>query len=281
MAALDAINNLPPLREVISTHDLRAEKKLGQNFLLDLNLTRKIARAAEDRIGHTVFEIGPGPGGLTRGLLLEGAEKLIALEYDVRAIAALEGLVQASAGRLQVHHQDALEADLLTLAPEGPRAIVANLPYNIATPLLVNWLRQICENEGAYSSMTLMFQKEVAERICAAPGSKAYGRLAVLASWLCDCRLLFDVPASAFTPAPKVTSSIAQLLTKKLERDQPAFATVEALTAAAFGQRRKMIRSSLKHYAGAISICGLDDTLRAENLTKDDFIALARAVEGL
>ncbi len=270
----DRWDNLPPLRDVIAAHDLRAEKKLGQNFLLDSNITDKIAQSAGNLTEKTVFEIGPGPGGLTRSLLKAGAKKVIAVEFDPRAVAALQDLINRAEGRLTVIEGDALKTDLSALAPKGPRAIVANLPYNIATPLLINWLRQIYE-ENAFSSMTLMFQKEVVQRICAAPGTKSYGRLSVLSQWLCDCRRAFDLPPSAFTPPPKVTSSIVQLTPKALPEKQPDFKSVEKLTAAAFGQRRKMIRSSLKDYLPALEKAGIDPTLRAEQLSISQFIALA------
>jgi 16S rRNA (adenine1518-N6/adenine1519-N6)-dimethyltransferase len=268
------ISSLPPLRDVIKEHDLRAEKKLGQNFLLDLNLTDKIARAAGDLNDITVFEIGPGPGGLTRSLLLVPSKKVIAIEYDPRAIKALEGLKIAAKDRLDIFHADALETNLTALS-DAPRAIIANLPYNIATPLLVNWLRQIKETPDSYRSMTLMFQKEVAQRITATVGDKAYGRLAVLSQWLCDVKISFDVPASAFTPPPKVTSSIVHFRPKKLAVQPPSFKSVEILTAAAFGQRRKMIRSSLKNYQQFFEVVGLDETMRAENISPEKFIELA------
>ncbi|MCB9988105.1 MAG: 16S rRNA (adenine(1518)-N(6)/adenine(1519)-N(6))-dimethyltransferase RsmA [Rhodospirillales bacterium] len=267
-------DNLPPLRDVIARHNLRAEKKLGQNFLLDANITDKIARSAGDLSDKTVFEIGPGPGGLTRSLLKAGAKKVIAIEYDPRAIAALQDLVAAAGGQLTVIHGDALKTDLLSLAPDGPRAIVANLPYNIATPLLIGWLRQT-HGGRAYDSMTLMFQKEVVQRICAVPGGRDYGRLSVLSQWLCDCRKVFDLPPGAFTPPPKVTSSIVQLIPKTLSNDQPDFQTIEKLTAAAFGQRRKMLRSTLKEYLPVLEQAGIDPTNRAEQITVDQFINLA------
>lgn len=270
------INTLPPLREVIRAHDLRAEKKLGQNFLLDLNLTQKIARAAGDLSGCAVFEIGPGPGGLTRALLLEGAERLTAIEFDPRAVLALEDLKAAAEGRLTVLQQDALQTDLLALAGDRPAAVVANLPYNIATPLLIGWLRQIRRRPQAYRSLTLMFQKEVVQRIAAGPGGKEYGRLSVLCQWLCRAQAKFDIPPAAFTPPPKVTSSVVHLIPRPPEPDAPRFESVEAVTAAAFGQRRKMIRSSLKDYAAEMEELGLDPQSRAENLTVAQFVALAR-----
>lgn len=279
----DPISALPPLRDVIRDNGLRAEKKLGQNFLLDLNLTGKIARAAGKLDGCTVFEIGPGPGGLTRAILSSGAKKLIAVEYDPRAIGALQTLQEASEGRLHIVQRDALETSLMDLAKEyeteGPYVVIANLPYNIATPLLTGWLEEIHADQGRYRELVLMFQKEVAQRICAKPSQKTYGRLSIISQWLCDCKLMFDVPASAFTPPPKVTSSIVRLVPKKQDH-LPAFETMEKLTAAAFGQRRKMIRGSLKDYMPQIESCGLRPEARAEELSIDDFIKLARAIEG-
>ena len=272
------LSALPPLRDVIRDHDLRAEKKLGQNFLLDLNLTDKIVRAAGDLTNIHAIEIGPGPGGLTRSLVSANTASVTALEYDPRAIQALQGLVEASRGKLTLYHQDALTVDIVTYT-SAPRAIIANLPYNIATPLLVGWLRVIHNNPNDITSMTLMFQKEVALRIAAQVGDKAYGRLAVLSQWLCDTKLKFDVPASAFKPAPKVTSSIIYLKTKILKDVQPAFETVEKLTAMAFGGRRKMIRQSLKPYRHLFEKLDLDETLRAENLSPAQFIQLALLVE--
>lgn len=275
-----AVDDLPPLRDVIAAHHLRAEKKLGQNFLLDQNITDKIARHAaqgvDDFSEHTVFEIGPGPGGLTRSLLREGAGNVIAVEFDPRAVAALQGLVDAAGGRLSVIQGDALDADLTALY-DGPRMIVANLPYNIATPLLIGWLRQIRTAQDAFSGMVLMFQKEVAQRIVAQPNTKAYGRLSVISQWLCDCKILFDLSPAAFTPPPKVTSSVMRFTPKTLHDGAPDFKAVEAVAAAAFNQRRKMIRSSLKDYAAAIEACALDPSLRAEDLSVQDFIDLAKA----
>lgn len=269
------IDALPPLRDVIRAHGLRAEKKLGQNFLLDLNLTGKIARAAGDLSG-TVFEIGPGPGGLTRAILHTDAHKVVAVEYDTRAIEALHSLKDAAQGRLDIIHADALATDLTALGHPAPYHVVANLPYNIATPLLIGWLKQV-RDKNAFQSFTLMFQKEVAQRIAAKHGDDAYGRLAIMAQWLCDAKLAFDVPASAFTPPPKVTSSIVRLVPKVLDADAPSFDAVERVTAAAFQQRRKMIRSSLKNYLPVIEQLGIDPQKRAEELRVDDFIAMAKA----
>ncbi len=274
------LSSLPPLREIIREHDLRAEKKLGQNFLLDLNLTDKIVRAAGNLTDCTVFEIGPGPGGLTRSLLgNDGVKKVIAIEFDPRAVKALQSLNDVAENHLDIIHGDALESDLCSLS-NAPRAIVANLPYNIATPLLINWLRQIRGGDDSYRSMTLMFQKEVAQRITARVGDKSYGRLAVLCQWLCDVKLSFDVPASAFTPPPKITSSIVHFRPKEDIGEVPAFESVGKITAAAFGQRRKMIRSSLKSYSQFFEAVGLDETMRAENMSVAQFITLAKLSEG-
>lgn len=272
------IDSLPPLRDVIRLHDLRAEKKLGQNFLLDLNLTQKIARAAGNLAGLNVIEIGPGPGGLTRALLKSAALSVTAVEYDPRAIEALQSLKQASSGRFQIIAADALETDVTALCC-APRAIVANLPYNIATPLLIGWLRHLRRDFSSFDVMALMFQKEVAQRLTALPGTKAYGRLSVMAQWLCDVRSAFDIPPSAFTPSPKVVSTVVYFKPKKPDSDMPSFDAMEQVTESAFGQRRKMIRSSLKKYSDALSQCGLNDMLRAENLTVQDYVAICRAVK--
>ena len=269
---------LPPLREVIARHGLAARKALGQNFLFDLNLTRRIARAAGPLDGFTVIEIGPGPGGLTRALLMEGATRLIVIERDDRAIAALEEIAKAFPGRLTIIAGDALDTDYAALAAGHPAKIVANLPYNIATPLLVGWLG------GAswppfYASLTLMFQKEVAERIVARPGGKAFGRLSVLSQYLCDTKKLFDVNRSAFTPPPKVTSSIVQLVPKASPYPACRLAALERVTAAAFGQRRKMLRASLKGILTdpetILAELGIDPQLRAEQLPVEAFARLA------
>jgi 16S rRNA (adenine1518-N6/adenine1519-N6)-dimethyltransferase len=274
------IDDLPPLREVIRRHDLRARKSLGQNFLLDLNLTARIARAAGPLDGVTVIEVGPGPGGLTRALLTEGARRVIAIERDARAIAALEEIAAHYPGRLTVIEGDALDFDPRPHLDGGPARIVANLPYNIATPLLVGWLTAEPWPPW-YDRMVLMFQREVAERIVATPGSKTYGRLSVLAGWRTQSKILFDIAPSAFVPPPKVTSSVVQLL----PRAEPAACDAGALqrvTEAAFGQRRKMLRQSLKSL-GADSLALLDaaeiePTARAEEISVDGFVRLARAV---
>jgi 16S rRNA (adenine1518-N6/adenine1519-N6)-dimethyltransferase len=274
------IDDLPPLREVIRRHDLRARKSLGQNFLLDLNLTARIARAAGPLDGVTVIEVGPGPGGLTRALLTEGARRVIAIERDARAIAALEEIAAHYPGRLTVIEGDALDFDPRPHLDGGPARIVANLPYNIATPLLVGWLTAEPWPPW-YDRMVLMFQREVAERIVAQPGGKTYGRLSVLAGWRTQAKILFDIAPSAFVPPPKVVSSVVQLL----PRTEPAACDAGALqrvTEAAFGQRRKMLRQSLKSL-GADSLALLDaaeiePTARAEEISVDGFVRLARAV---
>jgi 16S rRNA (adenine1518-N6/adenine1519-N6)-dimethyltransferase len=268
---------LPPLRDIIRRFELGARKSLGQNFLLDLNLTRRIARAAAPLANANIIEIGPGPGGLTRALLLEGARHVTAIERDPRCIAALAELDAAFPGRLSIVEGDALEIDVASLAP-APRKIVANLPYNIATPLLIRWLGEA----RAFESLTLMFQKEVAERLAAAPGSGAYGRLSVLTQWLCSVRLAFDVPPQAFVPAPKVTSTVVQLVPRALPLASCDQALLERVTAAAFGQRRKMLRQSLKALGGdtaaLIAAAGVTPTARAEELSVEQFCALARAL---
>jgi 16S rRNA (adenine1518-N6/adenine1519-N6)-dimethyltransferase len=274
---MNAHLNLPPLREVIERYGLMAKKSLGQNFLLDLNLTAKIARAAGNLNGKNVIEIGPGPGGLTRALLLEGAKHVTAIERDERCIAALRELAAAFPGRLTIIEGDALATDIPSLVA-APRKIVANLPYNIATPLLLRWLDQA----RSYDSLTLMFQKEVAERLAAAPDSGAYGRLSVIAQFLCDVHLAFDIPPQAFVPPPKVTSTVVQLI----PRAEPLAACdkgkLERVTAAAFGQRRKMLRQSLKSLGGntaaMMAAAGVEPTARAETLSVKQFCALARAL---
>ncbi len=277
----DTPPELPFAKDILAASGLRAEKKFGQNFLLDSNVTDKIARNANLSEGTHVFEIGPGPGGLTRSLLLSPCEDVTAIEFDPRAIEALNPLIKAAAGKLKLIAADALEVDLCSLS-SAPRAIVANLPYNVATPLLIKWLGQIAnQREEAFTSMTLMFQKEVADRITADKGSKAYGRLSILVQWLCNVRQIYTLPASAFTPPPKVKSAVVHFTPKPISPNEPKFTTIEKLTAAAFGQRRKMIRSSLKAYADAIEACGLNPEKRAEDLSVEDFITLARKIDGL
>ncbi len=275
----DAVSALSPLREVIAEFDLNPKKSLGQNFLLDLNVTDKIVRCAQERFSGVwsdvhALEIGPGPGGLTRSLIKSDVKRVTAIEFDERAVAAQKVLTDVSGGRLDVFQQDALECDLLKLS-NAPRIIVANLPYNIATPLLIKWLKDIRKDSQSYASMTLMFQKEVAERVCAAPQTKAYGRLAVMAQWLCDVEIVYDLPPSAFTPPPKVDSAVVHFTPRVLEQNAPDFSEVERVTAAAFGQRRKMVRSSLKDYNYALEALEIDGTRRAETLSVQEFLDIA------
>jgi 16S rRNA (adenine1518-N6/adenine1519-N6)-dimethyltransferase len=274
---VDGLANLPPLREVIAAHGLDARKRLGQHFLLDLNLTRRIARAAAPLDQGLVIEVGPGPGGLTRALLLEGAERVVAIEIDARAVGALKELQAVADGRLEIVEADALKVDLAALGPP-PRRIVANLPYNVSTALLVGWLHQADQ----ITDMVLMFQKEVVDRLAAQPRSKDYGRLSVLAQHVCTVQRLFDIAPSAFVPPPKVVSSVARL------RPRPAgrladLRPLEKVTAAAFGQRRKMLRSSLAGvFASPVAVLeglGLPPTARAEELSVDDFVRLAMALD--
>lgn len=271
---------LPPLRDVIRRFELSAKKSLGQNFLLDLNLTGRIARAAGPLSGVTVVEVGPGPGGLTRALLSEGANRVIAIERDTRAVSALAELAARYLGRL-----DVIEDDALTFNPrgrmDGTARIVANLPYNIATPLLIGWLTTEPWPPW-FDMMVLMFQREVAERIAALPGSKTYGRLSVLAQWRCEVKLLFDIAPTAFVPPPKVTSSLVRLVprAKPLPCDRDV---LERVTQAAFGQRRKMLRQSLKtltpHAIAWLETTGIDATARAEDIPVEGFVALTRTLQ--
>ena len=270
------VPELPPLRDVIRRHDLTARKSLGQNFLLDLNLTRRIARAAAPLDQCAVIEIGPGPGGLTRALLLEGARHVTAIERDQRCVAALGELAAAFPGRLTVIEGDALALDPAQLV-SVPRKLIANLPYNIATALLLHWLPDI----AAYDSLTLMFQKEVAQRLAAAPRSKDYGRLSVMTQFMCEVRPLFDIPPRAFVPAPKVTSTVVRLVPRAAPRGDCGFGDLERVVAAAFGQRRKMLRQSLKPLWPVpephLLASGIAPTARAEELSVEQFCVLARA----
>jgi 16S rRNA (adenine1518-N6/adenine1519-N6)-dimethyltransferase len=279
---LSAPDPLPPLREVIARHGLMAKKALGQNFLLDLNLTGRIARASGPLEGATVVEVGPGPGGLTRALLAGGAGRVIAIERDARCLPALAEIAAAYPGRLEVIEGDALKVDFGSLTAGAPARIVANLPYNVGTNLLTGWLTGEAWPPW-YRSLTLMFQKEVAQRIVAAPGSDPYGRLGVLAGWRTTARIMFDVAPSAFVPPPKITSSVVHLV-PRAEPLPCAVRMLERVTLAAFGQRRKMIRQSLKGLVRdpmpLIEAAGLDPTERAENLTIEDFCRLARLAEG-
>jgi 16S rRNA (adenine1518-N6/adenine1519-N6)-dimethyltransferase len=273
------IDDLPPLREVIRRHGLSAKKSLGQNFLLDLNLTTRIARAAGELEGTTVIEVGPGPGGLTRALLALGARRVIAIERDARAIAALAEIAARYPGRLDIVEGDALQFDARAHLGEARARVVANLPYNIATALLVAWLTTEPWPPW-YDALVLMFQREVAERIVAAPGCKSYGRLAVLANWRCETKIMFDVAPSAFVPPPKVTSSVVRLIprTAPLACDATA---LQKVTEAAFGQRRKMLRQSLKPLGSdalaLLAAAGIEPTARAEEIAVEGFVKLANA----
>ena len=277
---MSQIDDLPPLRDVIARFDLAPKKSLGQNFLLDLNLTARIARAAGPLSGAAVVEVGPGPGGLTRALLAEGAAHVVAIERDDRCVAALAEVAAHYPGRLTVVAGDALAIDMASLVPAGSRAlVVANLPYNIATPLLVGWLRSEPWPPW-FQSLTLMFQREVAERIVAVPGDKAYGRLGVLAGWRATGEIAFDVAAQAFTPPPKVTSSVVHLVPRAtpLACDPDM---LERVVAAAFGRRRKMLRQSLKSLGldvtALLTAAGIVATRRAEEIDVAGFVALANA----
>lgn len=274
------MTDLPPLREVVRRFELRARKSLGQNFLLDLNLTARIARAAGPLEGVTVIEVGPGPGGLTRALLTEGAKRVVAIERDRRCVAALEELAETYPGRLKVIEGDALDFDPRAHLDSGPTRIVANLPYNIATALLVRWL-SVEPWPPFYDSLVLMFQREVAERIVAGPADESYGRLSVFTGWRTEARILFDVNPSAFVPPPKVTSSIVRLVPRAAPLPCER-AMLERVTAAAFGQRRKMLRASLRTLgtdpAALLARAGIDPTKRAEEIGIDGFVALANAL---
>jgi len=267
---------LPPLRETIARHGLDARKRLGQHFLLDLNLTRRIARAAQPLDQGTIIEVGPGPGGLTRALLLEGAARVVAVEVDRRAIDALHELQAVAEGRLEVVEGDALAMNPAALGLP-PRRIVANLPYNISTALLVRWLHAA----DKIADMVLMFQKEVVDRLAAVPRTKDYGRLSVLAQHVCEVRRLFDVAPSAFVPPPKVTSSVARLTPRPANQRLADLGPLERLTAGAFGQRRKMLRGALSGLfadpASVLRALGLSPTARAEELSIGDFVRLADA----
>jgi 16S rRNA (adenine1518-N6/adenine1519-N6)-dimethyltransferase len=273
------IDDLPPLRDVIRRHDLRARKSLGQNFLLDLNLTGRIARAAGDLTGVTVIEVGPGPGGLTRALLAEGAKRVIAVERDERALAAIEEIAARYPGQLEIVPGDALEFDPVPYLDGGPARVVANLPYNIATPLLIGWLTTEPWPPW-FDQLVLMFQREVAERIVAKTGGKSYGRLAVLTGWRCEAKILFDISPSAFVPPPKVTSSVVRLVPRAVPLACDATA-LQRVTEAAFGQRRKMLRQSLKSLgidpAALLTPAGIEPTARAEEIPVEGFVRLARA----
>lgn len=278
---MSTIDNLPPLRDVIAIHGLTARKSMGQNFLLDMNLTAKIARQAGDLSNCDILEIGPGPGGLTRGLLAEGARKVLAIEKDARCMAALSEIAEAYPGRLEVVSADALDFQPTThLTP--PIRVVSNLPYNIGTELLVRWLTP-ASWPPFWQSLTLMFQKEVAQRIVAQPGSKAYGRLAILSQWRTEAHIVMELPPAAFTPPPKVHSAVVHL-TARAEPLYPANAKIlSRVVASAFNQRRKMLRAALKSVAPDIEdkilAAGLKPTDRAEQISIEGFCALARQLE--
>ena len=277
-----SIDNLPPLRDVIATHELAAKKSLGQNFLLDLNLTSKIARLAGDLKNCDVLEIGPGPGGLTRGLLAEGARRVLAIEKDPRCMPVMAEIAAAYLGRLQAINGDALDVNPLEHLT-APIKIAANLPYNVGTELLVRWLTPP-EWPPFWVSLTLMFQREVAQRIVATPGSKAYGRLALLAQWRSDPKIVMDLPPEVFSPPPKVNSAVVHLIALPAPRFEADAATLNRVVAAAFNQRRKMLRSALKSLDPAIedhlNAVGIKPTERAEQVGLEEFCALARSLKG-
>lgn len=279
---MSGIDNLPPLREVIDKHGIAAKKSLGQNFLLDLNLTAKIARLAGDLSGADVLEIGPGPGGLTRGLLAEGARRVLAIEKDPRCMAALEEIAAHYPGQLSVINGDALEVDPLAHLT-SPIKIAANLPYNVGTELLVRWLTPP-EWPPFWESLTLMFQREVAQRIVATPGSKAYGRLALLAQWRSEPRIVLDLPPEAFSPPPKVSSAVVHLTALPAPRFPADPAVLNKVVAAGFNQRRKMLRSALKPLGPDVEdhliAAGIKPTERAEQVPLEAFCALARSFAG-
>lgn len=274
-------DGLPPLREVMRALGLTAKKSLGQNFLLDFNLTRRIARAAAPLEGVTVVEIGPGPGGLTRALLLEGASRIVAIEKDRRCLPALEDIAALYPGRLHVVAADAKDFDYIALALSSPARIVANLPYSVATPLLISWLKSDPWPPW-FDRMVLMFQREFAERIVAPPGGKDYGRLSVLAQWRTEPRILFTLPAAAFTPRPKVDSALVELVPKAEPQPSCDVERLERVTAAAFGQRRKMLRAALRQLVPdsetVLESIGIDPRARAEELPVEAFCRLANAL---
>lgn len=263
----------PPLRDIINQYGLRAEKKFGQNFLLDLNVTRKIVAAAKGVSSSHLVEIGPGPGGLTRAILEQDPASLSVIEIDPRCVQALEIYDK----KINVFEQDALTVEIQKALPQAPRIIIGNLPYNVATPLLVKWLKDIYQNAGAYTQMVLMFQKEVADRIITQPHSKTYGRLSILSQWLCDIKKVMTLPPQAFTPPPKVHSTVLSFLpkAKRLEAD---FGAVENLTAKLFQARRKMLRQTLKFHTDILENLNIDPTLRPENLTVEQIVNLANHV---
>ncbi|MGA9442386.1 MAG: 16S rRNA (adenine(1518)-N(6)/adenine(1519)-N(6))-dimethyltransferase RsmA [Methyloceanibacter sp.] len=275
---MTTLDGLPPLREVIRAAGLSAKKSLGQNFLLDLNLTRRIARAAGPLAGVSVVEVGPGPGGLTRALLMEGADKVVAIERDERCLGPLEDIAAAYPGRLEIVGADAREVDYQALPIRGPARLVANLPYSVGTPLLIRWLKNDPWPPW-FDSLVLMFQREVADRIVAAPGGKDYGRLAVVSQWRTDSRIVFSLPPDAFTPKPKVASAVVKLVPRAHPEPPCDIGMLEQVTAASFGQRRKMLRASLKQITPdpekLLTELGLDPRARAETLQIADFCRIA------
>ncbi len=271
--------DLPPLRDVLEKYDLTPRKSFGQNFILDSNVTDKIARQAKNLSESIIIEIGPGPGGLTRSLLQNGAKKVIAVEKDRRAIKILNELAEFFPETLEIVEADALNMNISELSQGQPCQIIANLPYNIATPLLTKWLKDIFDNPNLIERMVLMFQKEVGDRITAQPSTKAYGRLSILAQWLCQCHTAFDLAPSVFVPPPKVTSSVVIFNPRNDLKDNPQFENVEKITALAFNQRRKMLRSSLKEYCDILSNYDINETDRAENLSVEQFLGVARSIK--
>ncbi len=279
---MDSFKSLPSLRDIIHKHELSSKKSLGQNFITDTNLLDKIARSSGDISNSVVVEIGPGPGGLTRALLANGAKKVFAIEKDSRCIYALQSLVKAADGRLEIIEEDALEINIKNLAGDsGKIKIIANLPYNVATPLLLSWL----DNIDVIESMVLMFQKEVAERITADPGSKAFGRLSVACQFLCECRVLFDIPPQAFIPQPKITSSLISIKPYTKIPFQANRKTLETICRATFGQRRKTLRVSLRQLTDdsekLLAMAEIDSSTRPEDLSLDQFCRLARCFDEL
>lgn len=279
-----SLKDLPPLRDIIAEHGLWTRKSLGQHFLLDGNLTDKIVRLAGDINGYTIIEVGPGPGGLTRSLLGSGARQVIAIEKDARCVAALASLQEAAGGRLELFQADATAQAVMQMG-QSPRAIIANLPYNVGTELLVGWLMAIANDPQCCCQLLLMFQKEVAERIGAIAGSKAYGRLSVLAQWLCEVRVVLNVPAAAFTPPPKVDSAVIQLIPRPDRVPVADAKSLEKVVAIAFQQRRKMLRSALKPLGGELiaqlESLGIAPELRPDQLSVQDYCALANAYHRL
>lgn len=278
---MDLYLDLPSVSDVIRNHDLRAQKSLGQNFLTDPGITTRIAAQAGDIQNARVIEIGPGPGGLTRSLLYAGAHDVVAIEYDPRAVEALQGLARAANGRLDVRQADALQIDWDTVFDQTrPNVIVANLPYNIATPLLIGWLRIIRNTPGRIDRMILMFQREVALRLVACPATADYGRLSVMTQWLAHTEMVMTLPPGAFSPPPKVHSSVVRFVPNALPADAPAFDDMEMMLARAFTHRRKMMRSYLGNWMDDLTACGLDSTARAETVTVQQFVTLAHQLSG-